>query len=94
MAVFAQTVFTNSVRQSILTYAPSADADTVIAAGSTKMKQIVPSNELGGLLLARSTSLDRTFYLGASIAVVSLFFSCSTSGKDIRKKGEKTDQQG
>ena len=92
MVVCSQTIFTNSLRQTIPVYAPSLDAETVIAAGATAMRKIVPGNELGGLLLAYSTSLDRIFYLCASIAVVSLGFSCFMGWTDIRKKEEKPEQ--
>ncbi|KAI9879279.1 MAG: hypothetical protein M1830_009009 [Pleopsidium flavum] len=93
MVVLAQTIFTNSLRETVPKYAPSVNAETVIAAGSTRMRQIVPSSEITGVLLAYSTSIDRIFYLCASIAVVSFFFSCFMGWQDIRKKGAKTDRQ-
>lgn len=89
---FAQTTFTNSLRQTIPAYAPAVNVDTVIAAGPTTMRQIVSSSELEGLLIAYSKSIDRIFYLGAAIAVVAFFLSCFMGWKDIRKKEEQTDQ--
>lgn len=93
MVVVAQTIFTNSLRQTLPSYAPSVNVGAVIAAGATGMRHILPSNELGAVLLAYSISLDRIFYLCAAIAVVSLFFSCFMGWTDIRKKEEKREQQ-
>lgn len=91
MVVFSQAIFTNSLRQTIPTYAPPVDAETIIAAGATQLRRNVPSNELGGVLLAYSKSLDRIYYLTASIAVISLFLSYFMGWKDLRKKEEATD---
>lgn len=89
MIVLAQTILTNSLHETIPIFAPTVSPELVITAGSTAIRQLVPTDALGGVLLAYSTSIDRIFYLCAGIAVAALFFSCfMRSNGDIRKKGE------
>lgn len=59
------------------------------------MRKVVRRNELRGLLLAYSISLDCIFYLAAAISVISFFFSCFMGWTDLRRNnnGEKTNQK-
>lgn len=93
MVVFSQTIFINSLRQTLPKYAPSVNPAAIIQAGATRFRQIVADNELGGVLLAYSKSLGRIYYLTAAVAVVSLFLSSFMGWADLREKQEKGDQK-
>ena len=82
-----QTIFTSSLRAEIPKYAPDVDSNIVIAAGATGIRvAITDKNQLAGLLLAVSRSLNRVFYLTAGAAVGSFCFAWGMGWKDIRKK--------
>jgi hypothetical protein len=93
MVVFSQTIFTNSLRETLPKYAPSVNPATIIQAGATGFRQVVSGNELGGVVLAYSNSLGRIYYLTAAVAVISLFLSSFMGWTDLRKKQEKADQK-
>ncbi|KAJ9148365.1 MFS general substrate transporter [Pleurostoma richardsiae] len=86
MIVLSQTIFTNSLVELIPHYAPGVDASLVIAAGSTRIRDVVPAASLGGVLLAYAKSLDRVWYFCAGIATPSFFFAFFMGWDDIREK--------
>lgn len=83
---FAETIFTNTLHSGIQQYAPSVDPKVVIDAGATAVRNVVSENDLPGVLLAYSKSVDYTFYLCAGAAVIPFFFCWGLGWKDIRKK--------
>lgn len=97
MVSLSQTIFTNSLHDTIPVYAPSiTNPDTAAAAGLTtsNLKGIVTDSELPGLLKAYSVALDRIFYLCAGIAVASWVFSWGMGWTDIRISArEKREEQ-
>lgn len=89
MVSLSQTIFTNSLHDTIPTYAPSiTNPDTISATGLTtsNLKGIIAESELPGLLKAYSVALDRIFYLCAGIAVASWILSWGMGWTDIRVK--------
>ena len=85
---FSDTIFTNSLKTLIPTYAPSVSADTVINAGANGFRRLISSNNLANVLVAYAKSVDRVFYLTASAGVCCFIFSWGMGWKDIRKKAE------
>lgn len=91
---FSATIFTQSLRKEIPIQDPSADAGAIIAAGATEFRKILNSNELGGILIAYSKSIDRVFYLIAALTAASFFLAFGLGFKDIReKKPAKEEKQ-
>jgi hypothetical protein len=82
----AETIFSNSLRSELPRYAPSINPEVVIAAGATAIWDAVTKNELAGVLIAYSKSVDRVFYLAAGAAVGCFCFAWGMGRKDIRKK--------
>lgn len=82
----AQTIFANSLKSTLRNQTPALDADAIIAAGSTKMRDIVDVAQRAGLLDAYSESLSRTFWLVMGMALVSLAVSLGMGWKDVRPK--------
>jgi hypothetical protein len=71
---FAETVFTNGLVQGLATYTPEISAQTVINAGATAVREVVPSSSLAGVLLAYDQAISHTFYLAAAAAVATFVF--------------------
>jgi hypothetical protein len=72
---FADTILTNSLLYLIPQYAPNVDAQVVANAGATGLRDAVSAQELPGVLIAYSKSIDRNFYLCAAASVAC--FACS-----------------
>lgn len=89
--VLYNVVFDSSLRSQLIQQAPTTDVNAVIAAGATKFRGIVSPQDLQGVLVAYSNSLDRVFYLVAAVAAVSWFAAWGMGWKDIRQ-AERIDQ--
>ncbi len=85
---FSDTIFTNSLKALIPTYAPSIDAGIVINAGANGFRRLISSSNLGNVLVAYAKSVNRVFYLTASAGVCCFIFTWGMGWKDIRKKKE------
>lgn len=86
MVVISQTIFTNSLIDLVPKYAPSVDPATVITAGSTAVRSVVPPDMIHGVLRAYATSLDRIFYFSTGIAAPPIVIGWFLGWRDIRKK--------
>ncbi|KAK9774085.1 putative Major facilitator superfamily (MFS) profile domain-containing protein [Seiridium cardinale] len=84
--VLSQTIFTNSLLELIPQYAPEVDPGVVIAAGSTKVREVVATSQIAQVLVAYAKSVDRTWYFTAAIAAVPFFFGWMLGFQDIRQK--------
>lgn len=80
-----QTIFSNSLRQTLKYEAPGVDPNLILKSGARSVRELVSSSELPGVLRAYSTSINRVFYLGIALAGVSFCFSWGLGMKDIRK---------
>lgn len=85
---FSDTIFTNSLKALIPTYAPSIDANTVINAGANGFRRLISSSNLRNVLVAYAKSVNWVFYLTASAGVCCFIFTWGMGWKDIRKKKE------
>ncbi|ROW05847.1 hypothetical protein VMCG_05198 [Cytospora schulzeri] len=91
--VLCQTIFTNSLSELVPKYAPSVDPQVVIDAGSTKVREVVASDQLAEVMVAYAKSIDRTWYFDAAIAALAFVFGWLLGFKDIRKKREDEKSQ-
>ena len=75
----AQNVFRNVLISSIPKHSTGVDPDLVASSGATQIRQLVPADQLNGVLVAYTYALDRAFILpiavGGSAFLVSLFVS-------------------
>ncbi|WPG99119.1 Hypothetical protein R9X50_00193000 [Acrodontium crateriforme] len=90
---FSDTIFTNSLRSLLHQDAPNVDAQAVIKAGAYGFRQIVKPELLSGVLNAYSGSIDRIFYLCASLATGCFFLAWGMGWVDIREKKQPTKPQ-
>ncbi|KAK3389374.1 putative MFS multidrug transporter [Podospora didyma] len=93
MIVFAQTIFTNSLRNLIIDYAPSVDADFVINIGAHAVRGVLSPGDLVGVLWAYTGSLARIYYLAVGCAVASLAFAPFMGWVDVRKHEDTGDKK-
>jgi hypothetical protein len=56
-----ETIFTNTLRSSLKSDAPSIDPDTVINAGASAVRSLVPDGDLDGVLRAYDHAIISTF---------------------------------
>lgn len=82
----ADTIFNNSLKTAIPRYAPSVNAEMVISAGATAIRDVVSKKDLPNVLLAYSKSFDNVFYFAAGLSFVFFCFAWGLDWKDIRKK--------
>ena len=85
---FSDTIFTNSLKALIPTYAPSVDATTVINAGANGFRRLISGSNLVNVLVAYAKSVNRVFYRTASAGVCCFIFTWGMGWKDIREKKE------
>ena len=71
----AQNLFSNALRTELVKYAPGVNPATVIAAGATHIREVVPLAQLPGTLVAYDGAITRTFIL--PIATAGLAFVVS-----------------
>ena len=94
MLTFGETIFTNSLRNTIPTYASGVDPQAIIEAGATQIRSIVTNpNILAGVLAAYSKSIDRVFYLTIACSAIGFLFAWGMGWKDIRQKPETKARQ-
>lgn len=82
---FAETVFANGLTKAINTFAPNVSAKTVIGAGASAVRGVVPKVELAGVLLAYNQAVQQTFYLAAGAAAGTLVFCWGMGWKSVKK---------
>ncbi|PYH88185.1 hypothetical protein BO71DRAFT_404072 [Aspergillus ellipticus CBS 707.79] len=91
----AEVIFSAGLQREIPKYAPSVNPETVIAAGATGFREVVPAEDLVAVLKAYAKSIDHVFYLGIGLVCAQFVFSWGLGWKNIKKgKGEKTPEQG
>ena len=82
---FAQTTFSNGLTKYIPTYAPGINAQTVIQAGATAVRQSIPPIALDGVLEAYNKSINDAFYLSTGASVAMFVFCWGLGWKSIKK---------
>lgn len=82
---FAETDFSNGLTRAIKNFAPNVSAQTVIAAGASAVREVVPKPELAGVLMAYNQAVQHTFYLAAAAAAVTLVFCWGMGWKSVKK---------
>ncbi len=78
-------IFDTSLRAQLREQVPNVDAEAIIGVGVTGFRSIVKPQDLPGVLVAFSNSLDRVFYLVAAAGVVAWAAAWGMGWKDLRK---------
>lgn len=80
------TIFQTSLLSQLPKQAPNTNASAVIEAGASAFRSVVPQEDLHGVLVAYSNSLDHVFYLIAALGCVAFFAAFGMGWNDIRQK--------
>ena len=89
---FSQTAFINSLGTALHTFALDIEVNTLLNAGVSAVKEVVPHGSLDGVLLAYNQALNRVFYLAAGLAVATFLCSWGMGWTDV-KESKKTMHQ-
>lgn len=85
-----EVIFSEGLGKNLAKYAPAVNVKTVLAAGGTGFRIVVPEGDLPGVLVAYSKSIGEVFYLMVGIGGLAFVLSWGMGWVDIRKKkGEK-----
>lgn len=82
----ANVIFNTGLRSELKSRIPEMDTDTIIDAGASAVRQVVPPEHLADALMAYSEAATSTFYFGVAASIVMFFAAWGTGWKDIRKK--------
>ncbi|KAH8596657.1 major facilitator superfamily domain-containing protein [Bisporella sp. PMI_857] len=89
---FAQTIFSNGLKDALPKYAPGVDAQKVIEAGATNFRSVISEQEVAGTAMAFCRSFDQVMYLVAGAGVMTFVFSWGLGWKSVKKATkEKTE---
>ena len=88
---FARTIFSPSLVDGLKKYAPTVNAEAVITAGATAIRQVVKPEEVLGVLEAYSLAISRDFYLAAGASVGAFLFCWGMGWHSIKKKGPTSE---
>ncbi|KAL3460667.1 MFS general substrate transporter [Aspergillus heterothallicus] len=101
LMVFAQTlggalfisvgenIFHNKLLTNLASQAPGIDAQAVVAAGATMIREVVPESALPDVLVAYNDAICQTFYVGLAMAIFTILGSFPIQWISI--KGKKLD---
>ncbi|KAJ5278978.1 hypothetical protein N7478_004350 [Penicillium angulare] len=82
----ANVIFDTGLKSTLVTYAPNANSQAVVAAGATGFRSVVSETDIPGVIRAYAKSFDYTSYLNAGVAAVIFLSAFGTGWVDIRKK--------
>ncbi|KAL3426138.1 major facilitator superfamily transporter [Phlyctema vagabunda] len=81
----AQVIFSDRLRHELVAHAPQVNAQSVIVAGATGFRDIVPAPSLPGVLLAYSEAYSHVMYLTTGAACGAFIFAFGMGWKSIKK---------
>ncbi|KAH0527546.1 hypothetical protein TsFJ059_002539 [Trichoderma semiorbis] len=82
----SNTLFDQSLVSELSVNAPNVDPAQVIAAGATGFRGHVSVEDIPGILLSYSNSIDRVFYIAAALGIVAFVTSNFLGWIDLRSK--------
>lgn len=83
---FAQTIFSRSFVDGLKKFAPAVNAQTVITAGASAIRQVVRPEDVPGVLKAYNLGVDRNFYLAVGASAGIFLFSWGMGWYSVKKK--------
>ncbi|GAT22703.1 MFS multidrug transporter [Aspergillus luchuensis] len=89
----AEVLLTAGLRKKIPEYAPSVNPETVISAGATGFRDVVPAKDLLSVLVAYSKAIDEVFYLCAALCVVQFFFVWGMGWKNVKQGKQEQEKK-
>ncbi|OAP64273.1 hypothetical protein AYL99_00245 [Fonsecaea erecta] len=90
----AETIFTNSLRSSLKTYAPGVNPELVIDVGAAAVRSSMSSGQLPGVLRAYNHAIVSTFYLAVGASSAAFLTSFGMGFQKLPKKESKKKPKG
>lgn len=88
----AQNIFVNTLAIEIPRHVPGFDSKTIAAAGATNLRNIVPPEQLPGILEGYNKSIVTAFILAIATSSIAFFVSLGMEQKSV--KGKKITASG
>ncbi|KAI1335646.1 MFS multidrug transporter [Xylariaceae sp. FL0016] len=85
----AQSIFNNSMQDTLSTNAPHVDIQGIMDGGATAVRSLFSGQELDEVLAAYTASFDRGMYLATALSVMSFACGWGLGFKDIRKERQR-----
>ncbi|KAI5205377.1 putative major facilitator superfamily transporter [Aureobasidium subglaciale] len=82
----AQNIFANTLVKDIIKNAPGVDPAAVISAGATHVREVVPADQLAGVLTAYSHAVTSAFVVPIATSGLAFFVSLFIEWKSIKGK--------
>jgi hypothetical protein len=83
---FAQVIFSHSLVDGLAEFAPSVNAQTVIEAGATAVRNVVNAADLPSVLEAFNLGVNHCFYLAAACSAVTFVAAFGMGFGSVKKK--------
>jgi len=81
----AELIFSHTLSSSISTYAPEADAKSILSWGATGFRDHFSKETLPGVLVAYNKAIVASLYLGAGASAVACVCSMALGWKNVKK---------
>jgi hypothetical protein len=88
----AQNIFSNTLISQIPKYTTGIDPWTVVRAGATHVREVVPKDQLEGVLFAYNIAVTHAYILSIACASIAFLFSLGFEWKTV--KGKKIEMGG
>lgn len=86
LLALAQTALSALLKNALAEYAPGVDPALVINAGATDYVNVIPSQDLGPVLLAYNQAIAKTFYISVGATVIATIASFGMGWKRVVPK--------
>lgn len=87
----AQTIFANSLRSALATFAPEVDANKVISVGATSFRTVVSESSVPKVILAYNKALTATFYLSVGACCLTFATAWGMGWTNLKKTKKRSD---
>lgn len=88
----SQTVFNEQLLKQLAKNVPEANVGALLAAGTARLREAVPPEQLHGVLISYNRALLDPFYVGAGISALATF--CSLGIQWVNVKGKELSPGG
>jgi hypothetical protein len=89
---FAELAFSNGLTSGLAKYAPAVNPLTVIDAGASAFRNIIPADQLHGVLQAYVVGFEHVLYLSTASIGACLIFCWGMGWKKVHKAKPKTPE--
>lgn len=86
---FADVALTTALREGISRYAPTVNISTILSAGASGFRSVIPKSSVHGVVLAYNLAIKREFYIAAALSVATFGLAWGMGWKSVKKAKAK-----